>query len=495
MPTPVEKRRAVFQSVVKCYHNDLACEGKAEARHSKEFIKRAMRAGVCEAVTDTDPRLTSTSFGAAAVMVARKVMENGKAAKAFIDVEIAGMRDPSLCVTFDRNIDRSVAYTLLSSLGEAALLCKPDDKIAPGVVSDVHMYLVEPGQAVVNEALGDALADVISESPSPVLGLHLKGAHLKHGHHAHAQFTEAEQNRAAKWLNSEGAHWVEGKGWMVQEQGRQVPLSPDPHKSAAEVLPYAVRRFRSKLTPAQIMGVRGLGRDPKFHVGRNTAPGAATYAAQAASAAAGDGGGDGGGDASEAKVGPIDRKVWARAEAAAMKSYGDLRDSDDPSQRKKFYGTTMTIYKNMIGVREAAESLCGYVGESAKGDQALAYLMGVFGPNGKAAKASGMSEFKRALLAAKRLTEGTEDIDGPIDDVAFEMAEVPVKTVVESLVGGEGDDAAKVAEICAESKTAHAEVLRTAAKLLLLSEGKVPSNLKASLEALVAHIRDTVVRA
>lgn len=153
MPTPVEARRALFAAVLSSYHNDLSCDGLSEARHSVEYIQRAARAGCVEAVTQVDPRMTSTSFGAAAVQVARKVMENAKAAKSFIDVEMCGANTPAICVSFDRVVDRAVAYGLLAGLGESAIVCKPDDKIAPGMVSDIHLYFVEPSEAVVQEAL------------------------------------------------------------------------------------------------------------------------------------------------------------------------------------------------------------------------------------------------------------------------------------------------------------------------------------------------------
>jgi hypothetical protein len=502
MPTNVEARRAAFKALSESYYNDLSCEGSQEFRHPTKFLTKAISAGVLESVVQVDPRMTSTAFGAAAMMIARKVMENAKVSRAFVDIEIAGQAQPVLIATFDRNAEENVTRSCLSQTGGTAMLCKPDDKIAPGLVSDVLMYVMEPQEAVVAEAVSAINQQLIAEA------------------------RELEERM-------------------------------------------------KKRKPCPMCG---------------TAPGVSTIAAQQAQpsgspgVAAADASFSTGTGVAETKVGPIDRKVWARAEAAAEKSYGDIRKSNPD----KFYGTTMTIYKNMIGanedvfafdeaptvaegfeaevvdechvkvkrhadakvmgkafssshlhggsahsfhkghvvfkfkddktaekfkahlnlhsggrlaptaIKEAALDLhelvfgaeaLSHLEENARGDAALKTMMRIYGPLGKLATVREADPFRTVLAKAKQLHESITDYSSLVDELAIEIHQGDVLQLADDTVMTPEDDGDAVRKAITESTEACAALLQSVSRLLLLDEGAVPESKRASFEAFVKHIK------
>jgi len=506
MPTNVDARRAAFKALAESYYNDLSCEGAPEFRHPTKFIEKAISKGVLESVVQVDPRMTSTAFGAAAMTIARKVMENAKVARAFVDIEIAGQAQPVLVAMFDRNAEETVTRSCLSETGSTAMLCKPDDKIAPGLVSDVLMYILEPQDAVVAEAVAAINQQLIAEARE------LEERAKKRKHHRH------HSNGTAPGIST-----------FIAQQ-------------------------------AQASGSPGVA------------------AADASTS----------GDSSEAKVGPIDRAVWARAEVAAEKSYGDIRKSNPD----KFYGTTMKIYKNMIGVsedlfslapeaavvesadagfevealdectvkvkRHADDKVMGkafssshlhggsahsfhkdhvvfkfkddktaskfaahlnlhsggrlapksvkesaldlhdlvfgaealeHLEENARGDAALKNLMRIYGPLGKLATVREADPFRTVLAKAKQLHESITDYSSLVDELAIEIHQGDVLQLADDTVMTPEDDGDAVRRAITESTEACAALLQSVSRLLLLDEGVVPESKRASFEAFVQHIK------
>ena len=155
MPTAIEARREAFRTLVENYENDLSSDDAAAAKHSRAFIKRAIAKGCYEAVTATDPRLTSTSPGAIAIGIAKQIMSNQKAAKAFIDIEIAeGIEGFGYLISFDKSAKNGdEVMPLIATQGDAAVICKPGDKIGEGVLSDLLLVAIDPMPTVVEAAL------------------------------------------------------------------------------------------------------------------------------------------------------------------------------------------------------------------------------------------------------------------------------------------------------------------------------------------------------
>lgn len=338
-------RQTAFAALLACYHNSFANES-AVIRHSPEFIKRACMHEAGKAAMQLDPRLTSTNTGAVAVGIAKSVMTNETASRSLIDVEIAG---DTYVVTFDDRVKTEALVSTLAPIGQAAVLCKPGDQIGTGLIAKCSIFAVEPTQQV-SEAFVDMAHEVLEEAASPLskaVATSIKSWGKEIGVPVRTKVSQGKSTFVQAWQHSDPPKG----GGLVHVVGEPIAYSkpfPEEHRKKALKLIYPNNpELHDKHTAGNIGAgsmTMSAGQWTEFFKGtphevkQPTNESAADAVRDALIA--------------EAHVGPIDKEVWARAESEAERSYGSSTREKNP---RKFYGTTMVIYKNMKGVKESGE--------------------------------------------------------------------------------------------------------------------------------------------
>lgn len=477
MSTKIERRREAFRALAENYYNDLSCEGRDTFRHPAKLIRRAIEKGCLESVVNTDPRMTSTEFGAAAMLVARKVMENAKVARSFLDVEIAGQRQPILVVAFDRAIDEGLASSLLAQTGKVAILCKPDDKIAPGMVSDLLLLALEPQQATVAEAVRQVRTSLLAEA---VEGFDL----LLETEDFDAAIAKIDKAESRGILSPDEAA---RQRWLINKQRSA--------KMTAQTAP--------GISTAQAQAATGAG-----------SPGAA--AAPGATSSAASGAGSASESVSERVVATVvthhdeaelkhDLNIGAKKHGAVVttrfgkKHVAKFHDDKSASQYHKAVtglGYKASIWQNSsievaldLHKLVLGEGALDHVEESLRSTAALAHMMKVFGPLGGLATVKEADPIKSVVMLAKQLHESVKDYDVLVDELSIELDKFDIVDVARLTVCEDGDDLEALRAVVTEDVQARATLLQQISRYILLGEGKVPEPMRVSFEAFVSHIK------
>ncbi len=217
-------RKSAFATLVANYHNSFENVAEGTISHSPKFIKQViscLEAVDAKAALATDPRLTSTNSGAIAVGIARRVMTNEKASRAFVDIEIG---ESAFITTFDKDITPAQAISVLGPVGTVAQLCKFGDKIGEGMVSDILILAVEPQQAVAESILAEE-KNLLTESE---IGVHVIPDDLSDEEaYDHTQTTPGVRGKV---LVHKGRVGFMHRAWPVQVVGKHgawETLNPD----------------------------------------------------------------------------------------------------------------------------------------------------------------------------------------------------------------------------------------------------------------------------
>lgn len=138
-------RKIAFRTLLAHYDNSFA----NDQRHSSGFIQRVVMDEAGSKALKLDPALTSTDLGAVAADLGRAIVNNGRLAKSFVDIELM---EGQLVVTFDKDVNVAMASQVCGTVGEVGRLCKPGDNIGESIVSDVLMLAINPTQVRVESA-------------------------------------------------------------------------------------------------------------------------------------------------------------------------------------------------------------------------------------------------------------------------------------------------------------------------------------------------------
>lgn len=151
----VSERKRLFRALVALGEGQVP--GLTDGcSHSRDFILSVLGRVVDEAgdltqateLMDVGHELTSTRLGAAALIIAEKILQKEELAKPFIDAEIVEGR---LVYHFDKKAKgyEKLAERMLSQYGEVELLAVPGDEIFEGVVSNDFIFTLVPTGEVV----------------------------------------------------------------------------------------------------------------------------------------------------------------------------------------------------------------------------------------------------------------------------------------------------------------------------------------------------------
>jgi hypothetical protein len=548
-------RRAAFASVLANYHNSFA-NATNEHRHSPEFVKAVLKEGKAGAVAalKTDPRLTSTDFGAVAAGIARTVMTNESAKRAFIDIEIG---EGAYIVSFDENVQRETAANVLAASGAVAPLCRPGDKIGEGIVSDLLIFAVEP-TAQIAESFVKAEKTRLDEGQTTEahVGKIDKAVWKK------AEDRAVEQYGAAKREKNPDSFYAITMSIYKKMSGVKEsadPLLPVTTHDDTSTLPadakfvdatvsheHAVQIAHDMRTAKRpsLSGIWGHGADAEAHVVRPAPRGKEDgkdshyhrlFIVPAKKVSESDGVAPmaPAADPAVSESNP-DEEVVDAAGAVYKYLYGEkaydaflcetmviIRHHCNHTQRE-IEGAHDALAKKadtsgghhlLIGTKSIfkfndkdaahkfhsdakAKGHAATVHES-KSTAALAHMLKVFGGSAAPMKERLPASFDKVVTAARRINEGASTND-TLRDAAMalnecaDLAKLAMATVLNN--GVSVADVTKVEAVIAESDDARAAVLLSVAKHALMAEGITPVEVQPSLDKLIAFIHKAVAK-
>jgi hypothetical protein len=450
-------RKAAFAALLSVYHNSFTESVKGVFRHSLEFIRRALSEGKKEAL-GADPRMTSTSEGAVAIAIAKQIMRNERAARNFIDIELA---EGAFVVSFEKELKADEAVAIVSTMGKTGVLARPKDKIGEGIVSDILILAVEPTQQVAEAFLKEARsavdegkrADAYAKAQADaVKGLHAK-FQKEHGRDATA--AEVHQHVLSKRRSPEEMAAFRkhlGENAVTEAEGRFKAYGPD-------------AAFVTK--DGQHKWVAGKNLDYGTHDHRHYVKNGESWKHVEAH----------GYDGHESKADAI----------AAAKGDAAQHDAIIAKGGKIGESVVQALYTHAYGADAWAA-----LDESSRADRALQHMMksfslpGIPGAKTETGNAGFDAAMKAACATAKRgKMNETENFDDLVDDIAVaihenfagDFAKVVAATVRKTAVPAK--DAAIVESTLTDD--AKAGLLQAAARNLLLSVGIVPAALSEAL--------------
>lgn len=489
----IAARKAAFAALLSCYHNSFTESVKGVFRHSLEFIRKVVSEGKKEALA-TDPRMTSTSEGAVAIAIAKQIMRNDRAAKNFIDIELA---EGAFVVSFEKDLKADEAVAIVSTMGKTGVLARPKDKIGEGIISDILILAVEPTQQVAEAFLKEARSAVDEANVPDTAG-------------------DADyMPMASPWGDKDD------RKWKMSVKPQHVAKSPDGEVEyrVHHVQSSAGKDIAANDSHAVVSYYKGRPHDTTyggvegFHMDFYTTPkDAIAMANKRASMKHKDGVresvDEGVDEAKKPKLGTGKRfanlkkklgKKGAKNPGAlaawiGRKKYGKKRFSNlshhenaeaDPAELTEDH--VQAIYTHAYGVDAWAA-----LDESSRADKALRHMVasftlpGIPGAKTETGNAGFDAALKAAVATAKRgKMNETENFDEIVDDVAVaihenfagDFAKVIAATVRNTAV------TVKDAPIVESTITdeAKAELLQAAARNLLLSVGIVPSSLSEAM--------------